>query len=171
MMRLFVALEPSPSFRDALSGLQDRLRDAGVTGRWLEKDNLHLTLAFIGMWPEDVSALLPQVPEPFPVMLSHLGVFPEADVLWAGVEPCAPLDRLAGQVRQALEEAGIPFDRKAFFPHITLARKPRIPADIDLSRIGVQPAAMTVREVCLYRSKHGEKGMVYTVIGRSREAY
>ena len=84
MMRLFIALEPSPVFRNALALLQDRLRAAGVTGRYLEPSNLHLTLAFIGMWPEDVTGLLPPVEQPFSLTLSHLGYFPEADVLWAG---------------------------------------------------------------------------------------
>ena len=89
-MRIFVALEPSPAFRDALSAVQDRLRSAGVTGRYLTPDNLHLTLAFIGEWPAAVTGLLPAVREPFPITLSHLGVFPEARVLWAGTAPSGP---------------------------------------------------------------------------------
>lgn len=167
MMRLFVALEPSPQFREALAALQDRLRFAGVTGRYLEPFNLHLTLAFIGMWPEDVTALLPRVSAPFPIALSCLGVFPAAKVLWAGVEPSRALDRLAGDVRQALTRAGIPFDQKAFNPHITLVRKPFVPENAALSDINVPRAEMTVRGVCLYRSDHGENGPVYRVIGRA----
>ena len=60
MTRLFVALEPSPAFRNALSLLQERLRAEGVTGRWLHPSNLHLTLAFIGAGPEDVTEHLPE---------------------------------------------------------------------------------------------------------------
>ena len=166
MMRLFVALEPSPDFRQALALLQDRLRDAGVTGRYLDPANLHLTLAFIGMWPEDISACLPSVQPSFPMTLSHLGVFPEAKVLWAGVSHSEVLNGLAENVRRGLSDAGIPFDRKEFNPHITLVRKPVIPEGVHLSGIEVPPASMTVREVCLYRSDHTEHGMAYTVIGR-----
>ena len=166
-MRIFVALEPSPAFRDALSAVQDRLRSAGVTGRYLTPDNLHLTLAFIGEWPAAVTGLLPAVREPFPITLSHLGVFPEARVLWAGTAPSQALDELAAQVRNVLKEAGIPFDPKGFYPHITLLRKPAVPAGLDLSGIALPPACMTVREVCLYRSEHTPDGMAYTVIGRS----
>lgn len=167
MMRLFVALEPSPEFREALAALQDRLRIAGVTGRYLDPSNLHLTLAFIGMWPEDVTALLPHVSEPFSIALSRLGVFPEARVLWAGVEPCVALHRLAGDVRQALAKADIPFDQKTFNPHITLVRKPLIPDNAALSDIDVPRAEMTVRGACLYRSDRGDNGPVYRVIGRA----
>lgn len=165
-MRIFVALEPSSAFRETLAALQERLRVAGVDGRYLTPDNLHLTLAFIGMWPEDVTNLLPSVQKPFPVTLSHVGIFPGAKVLWAGIEHCEALDDLARQVRRGLSEAGIPFDRREFNPHITLARKPVVPAHLTLSEIEVPRATMIVEEVCLYRSDHLENGMEYTVIGR-----
>ena len=79
------------------------------------------------------------------------------------------LNSLAGQVRQALTEAEIPFDRQDFNPHITLVRKPAVPEQIMLSEIEVPRATMIVKDVCLYRSDHDEQGMEYTVIGRSRQ--
>ena len=167
-MRIFIALQPAPAFRDALASVQDRLRAAGVTGWYLTPSNLHLTLAFIGMWPEDITRFLPSVQNPFPVTLSHLGIFPKAKVLWAGVEPSQELNSLAGQVRQALAEAEIPFDRQEFNPHITLVRKPIMPENLILSDVHVPQATMMVKEVCLFRSDHGEQGMEYTVIGRSK---
>ena len=167
MMRLFVALQPEPAFRDALAVMQDHLRAAGVAGRYLEPANLHLTLAFIGMWPEEITRLLPSVQKPFLITLSHPGIFREAGVLWAGVEPSEALDDLALQVRNVLSEAGIPFDGKPFCPHITLVRKPVVPENVFLSGITVPRATMAVRDVCLYRSDRGENGMIYTVIGRS----
>ena len=168
-MRLFVGIRPSPEFRDALSLLQDRLRESGVIGRYLDPSNLHMTLAFIGEWPEDVTALLPAVEKPFPITLSHIGVFEEADVLWAGVNPSDALDALAKNVRDHLSDADIPFDQKAFKPHITLMRKPRIPENMNLAKIEIPTAAMMVDDVCLYRSHREESGMVYTVIGSSKE--
>ena len=168
-MRLFIAIEPSPAFRTAVSALQDRLRAAGITGSWLSPSNLHLTLAFIGMCPDDVSVPLPAVPQPFTMTLSHPGVFPKARVLYAGAEPVSALSNLSARVRNTLSDAGIPFDGQGFIPHITLARKPVIPADTDLSGIVIPPTVMTVREVCLYRSEHTDSGMKYTVIARSGE--
>ena len=169
MMRMFIAIQPSPGFRAALEGLQERLQEAGVTGKYREPDGLHLTLAFIGEWPEDVTELLPAVQKPFSITLSHLGVFPEANVLWAGIEPCEELDRLAKQVRHSLADAGVPFDRKNFNPHITLVRKPSVPEKTVLSEIKVPKVSMIVDDVCLYRSDRGKNGMVYTVIGSSSE--
>ena len=56
--------------------------------------------------------------------------------------------------------------RKAFCPHITLGRKPRVPEGVSLSQIAVPPAGMLVSGVCLFRSDRGKQGMEYTVIGR-----
>ena len=168
-MRLFTAIQPSPGFRAALTDLQERLQEAGVTGKYREPDGLHLTLAFIGEWPEDVTELLPAVQKPFSITLSYLGIFPEVNVLWAGIEPCEELDRLAKQVRHSLADAGVPFDRKSFNPHITLARKPFVPEKTVLSEIKVPKVSMIVDDVCLYRSDRGKSGMVYTVIGSSSD--
>ena len=167
-MRLFVAVEPSPGFRAALTDVKEKLQEAGVTGKYREDAGLHLTLAFIGEWPdaEEVLETLPAVKEPFSITLSHPGIFPGANVLWAGVEPSEELDQLASQVRKNLDTAGIPFDRKAFKAHITLARKPVVPDGIVLPEIAVPRVSMIVDEVCLYRSDRGENGMEYTVVGR-----
>ena len=164
-MRLFVGLRPPAEFRSALSLLQSRLQESGVTARYLVPSNLHMTLAFIGEWPENVSDLLPPVARPFTLSLSRIGLFPEAKVIWAGVEPSDALDRLAQQVRERLAAAGIPFDPKPFVPHITLGRKPVIPPDFSPSDIVVPLSAMTVSDVYLYRSAREESGMVYSVIG------
>ena len=164
-MRLFIALRPADTFRSALSELQARLRDAGVAARYHDPSSLHLTLAFIGERPEIPAAILPEVDRPFPLTLSHIGFFPEAKVIWAGTEASDDLNRLAEKVRSNLSEAGIPFDPKPFVPHITLGRKPVVPAGFSLSEVKVPPAEMTVSEVFLYRSDRGENGMVYSVVG------
>lgn len=166
-MRLFVGLKPSDECRKALSDVQESLRGAGIAARYYEPSNLHMTLAFIGEWPENISAILPRVEQPFSVILSKTGVFPKARVLWAGAEHSQALDRLAQRVRENLAEQGIPFDPKPFVPHVTLGRKPFIPEGMDLAGIEIPSVAMPVTDVYLYRSEKGEKGMVYTVIGKA----
>ena len=168
-MRLFIALKPSQEFRNALSDLQAHLLKAGVSARYLDPVNFHLTLAFIGEWPENVSWVLPEVQQPFSLILSDLGFFPEAKVIWAGVKASDELKQLAQQVRDNLKEADIPFDQKPFVPHIILGRKPIFPADFIFSKIVIPPATMTVKKVFLYKSERGENGMLYSVIGNSTQ--
>ena len=168
-MRLFVGLRPSEPFRRGLSELQAQLLDAGIAAKYLDPSNLHMTLAFIGEWPENIAGILPSVEQPFSITLSHIGLFREAKVIWAGVEESEPLNQLADSVRNNLSAAGIPFDPKPFVPHITLGRKPIVPAAFDLSEIVIPSAEMTVSDVFLYRSDRGENGMVYSVIGSASE--
>jgi 2'-5' RNA ligase len=163
-MRLFVGLRPSEAFRSALSELQSGLQDAGIAASYLDPSNFHMTLAFIGEWPENVTDILPSVEQPFSLTLSHIGLFREAKVIWAGVEASEPLNDLAARVRSHLSAAGILFDPKPFVPHITLGRKPVVPAAFDLSDIRIPAAKMTVSDVFLYRSDRGENGMVYSVL-------
>ena len=165
-MRLFVGLEPTPDFRAALAELQIRLQDAGVEGRYLSPSNLHMTLAYIGEWPEDVTEVLPIITKPFSITLSHLGIFAGAKVLWAGIQPSPELNALAANVRERLDDADIPYDRQSFNPHITLIRKPILPREDILTDIQVATVSMIVKEVCLYQSVHEADGMKYTVIGR-----
>lgn len=166
-MRLFIAIEPSPDMIRALTLLQDRLRAAGVTGRYMAPSGLHLTLAYIGEWQEDVSGLLPEIESPVSFTLSRVGVFTGAKVLWAGPEATETLDGLASLVRRGLDRAGVPYDRKPFNPHITLIRKPFIPNDDIPAKIRVPDVSMAVRQVCLYRSDHTDDGAKYTVIART----
>lgn len=166
-MRLFAAVQPSSEFRASLQDVQEQLKAAGVAGRYREPEGLHLTLAFIGEWPGNAAPCMPKIEKPFTITLSGLGIFQEAKVLWAGVKPSEELDRLAEQVRRSLAAAGIPFDRKAFFPHITLARKPVVPEGMVLDGIRVRAVPMIVDTVCLYRSEQGDDGMTYTVIAKS----
>ena len=166
-MRLFVGIQPTEAFLNALCLLQDRLLEAGVSGRYIDRHDPHMTLAFIGEWPENISEILPDVRKPFKIALSHLAVFPGSDVLCARTQPCEALDNTARSVRHSLSDACIPFDRKAFSPHITLVRKPRLPDHADLTGIEMPHVAMTVRTIALYRSDSEKSGMKYTVIGTS----
>ena len=131
-MRLFFALVPSPQLQQTLASLA---RDVArlAHGRPVPAENIHLTLAFIGAWPQ---ARLPMLLElgdridaaPTVVALDTLGGFRRAGVAWIGASaPPAALTGLAGSLGTALASAGIAVDERAFHPHLTLARKCRGP--------------------------------------------
>ena len=162
VMRLFLAICLSPAMKDALVCAQNALYDRGVRGNYTPEENLHLTLAFIGEYP-DAEAVLEALSSvsfsPFALQLEGMGCF--GDLWWAGMEASESLTALAGKLRRALAAAGIPFDRKRFSPHITLLRKARgrVPG------IAVAPASMRVDAVSLMRSDRGKSGMIYTELG------
>ena len=162
-MRLFIAIELEEEMRDALTQVQAYLRRRRVEGNYTKPENLHLTLAFIGEYndPEQVLDVMQRVPlAPFPIRLEGFGCF--GDLYWCGLEGEPALDAYVRRLRRALADAGIPFDRKRFSPHITLIRRARFDR---LPAAEVPEAAMTVERVSLMRSDRGGNGMIYTELG------
>lgn len=161
-MRLFIAINLSEEVKNALRETQSAMFDRGVRGNWSPEENLHLTLAFIGEYPDArpvLDALDAVTFAPFTLTLDGLGCFDDA--WWAGVGESAPLHALARRVRRALAEKGIPFDRESFMPHITLIRR----ASKAPAGIGVPPALMRVEAFSLLRSDRGRGHMIYTELG------
>ena len=136
-MRLFLALDLDDAQRAALAALRGEAPTQIVrAGRWLPLANLHLTLRFLGDWPEqrlgELTASLTEARAAVaPLRLCGLGCFPKrgnARVLWVGVAAEAALGDCHAKVTQALAGLGFsaperPFaPRRSFTPHITLAR-------------------------------------------------
>ena len=165
MPRLFIAINLNDEMKDALMGIQDTMRSYGMHGRETVPENMHLTLAFIGDYddPELVKEIIRGIEvRPFEIRLSGIGAY--GDLWWAGLENSPPLLAVSKRLRRGLADAGVPFDRKKFSPHITLMRR----ADGRLSdaareeMAGLFGAAMTVDHISLMRSDRGRHGMIYT---------
>jgi RNA 2',3'-cyclic 3'-phosphodiesterase len=121
----------------------------------------------------DVDAALSGVHHPrFSIALNGLGGFDrrgEPATLWAGVAPHEPLHALHKKVDQALLRAGVAPDRRAYMPHITIARLPRGSGPLQPlieSSGGVASPPFAVEEYCLYESRLTPEGPVYTVAER-----
>jgi 2'-5' RNA ligase len=125
--RLFFALWPDDATRDALDH----------TGKWLHRywggrrmraETLHLTLAFLGATRTAelpaLRAVLDGLDVPaFSLRLDQVGFWPGNRIAW--LTPGAPpagLATLAGELRAGLQAAGVSFDPRPFFPHVTLLR-------------------------------------------------
>lgn len=162
-MRLFIAINFDKKLRSALTEAQTDMQLYGVRGNFTRPENLHITLAFIGDYPEPdyVLDIMQDIPfTPFPLTLEGLGAF--HGLWWAGIRENKALSTYVKRLRRALAEAEIPFDRKKFSPHITLVRKPTG----ALPGIELATKTMTVDHVSLMRSDRGKNGMIYTEIGR-----
>ena len=164
-MRLFIAINLSEEMKESLMDIQDAMRDCGIYGRETVSENMHLTLAFIGDFddPDYVKRIINSIDiRPFDISLSGVGAF--RDLWWVGIEDSPPLQAVVRKLRRALSNAGIPFDRKRFRPHITIIR--RAEGDLaDISDVGLEShtdVSMTVDHISLMRSDRGKQGMVYT---------
>lgn len=161
---MFVAVQLSEEMRDAICRIQADLLRMGVRGNYTPRENLHLTLAFIGDYndPEQVLEVMTGISfVPFALRLDGMGCF--GDLWWAGLRLSPELQGYVRQLRHALAEAGIPFDRKRFAPHVTVLRR----ASIEFSRlpgISVEGIGMLADHASLMRSDRGKRGMIYTEI-------
>jgi RNA 2',3'-cyclic 3'-phosphodiesterase len=125
MHRLFIAIRPPEEIRDLLIDAMDVSPDF----RWQHDEQLHLTLRFVGEverpLANDLADALGRVrAAPFEARISGVGRFEQRNsgALWAGVEPKPPLATLAAKVERVCLAVGLEPERRAFFPHITLAR-------------------------------------------------
>ena len=164
-MRLFISIQLNEEMKSSLTDLQHLMQRQGVRGNFTRPENLHLTAAFIGDYsdPDYVLDVLDQIDfAPFEIRLDGIGSF--RGLWWAGIGESPELTALVKRVRRALAEAGIPFDRKRFSPHITLVRKPVSPGGSIPAEIAehVLRGSMVVDHVSLMRSDRGKKGMIYT---------
>ncbi len=174
-MRLFVAIDFPEEIREGLTRVCHGLPNA----RWTDKEQLHLTLRFLGEVDReiflDIREALHGVKAP-PVEMSLFGIgrfmrAGSAQILWAGVKSEDDLTGLHKRVDQCVVDAGLPPEKRGFQPHVTIARLGRIdPKRLEeylLEFADYQSHAFSVSDFKLYSSRLYPDGAVHTV----EEAY
>jgi len=170
--RLFVAIRPPQPVRDQLVDAME-----GIDGaRWVDEENLHLTLRFIGEVERpaanDLAAALETITAPpFTLVTEGIGHFEKRNrygsrprTLWARVPRTGLLEELRLKVERACETAGLGRETRRFTPHITLARLPPSCGEIGgwLARFGdLRAGPWEVHEFILYESHLGHTGSFY----------
>ena len=160
-MRLFVAIQLSEEMKTQITGTLHALKKQGVRGNYVPKQNLHLTLAFIGETKEAAAvkeALQTVSVKPFRLALSDMGTF--GDLLWVGMKGNQGLSAAAKDVRAALDAAGIEYDRKKFVPHITIIRK----VNGSWKQQPAPKGDMMVKKISLMKSEVKDGKRVYTEV-------
>jgi len=146
-MRLFLAIPVTGSARAGLETALERWRAVTTKPRWELPGDWHVTLKFIGAWPDTGEARLLAAlnSQPWPHMrlrITGLGAFPSPrrpSILWAGVTPAAPLAAWAARIEAVVAPLGVAPERRPFAPHITLARGPTPGEAAAVLRGGQQP--------------------------------
>ncbi|BDE97049.1 RNA 2',3'-cyclic phosphodiesterase [Raoultibacter timonensis] len=170
-MRVFVALELPQAFASDIAALSRQLKYA-VEGRFLAAETYHLTLAFLGEATEAGIASAIEAActnaAAIPLRSDGLGKFGRASdaTLWLGIAATPDLMRLAETVREELGARGVAYDGKPFKPHITLARRVRIP------RTDLPPLAFPLNDeasaVTLFKSTLARDGATYKPLYTAR---
>jgi 2'-5' RNA ligase len=183
-IRTFIAVELSPAVRAEAVRLVELLRPAGGDARWVELQNMHLTLKFLGDVREEAIADVCRVVTkaavdfpPFDITLSGAGVFPDLRrprTLWIGVtQGQQELVRLQTAVERVLAKRGFLKENRDFFPHLTIGRvRESGPAMGELGQLIQAHASFVaggsmVRDVVVFASHLSSSGPTYEALARA----
>ena len=171
MPRLFTGLDVPEGMADDLSRLQGGLGAA----RWIEPEDFHITLRFIGDVGEraanDIADMLYAVRKrPLEVTLTGLGSFggDKPHTLYIAVKPSQPLIELQSEHERIMRRVGLPPETRKFTPHVTLARlgrnaRARDVADWIALRGLFMSRSFIVPQFALFSAKESVGGGPYLV--------
>lgn len=173
MRRVFFGLEIPAEIKQRL--LQVRAEVAGA--RWQSVEQVHLTVLFLGNLEEEPLLAVRKVARDialaaFELNIAGLGCFgqPHApDYLWAAVQPEAPVVRLHSALKNQVDSLGLHTERRAYRPHLTLARFKRESASVEHLLNEYRQAVFgvfQVNEFVLFETQPSAAGSVYTVLER-----
>ena len=147
-MRLFIAITLPPEVREHLRKVQERIAVVAPKVAFTKPENLHLTLKFLGEVSQDVTEKLIEslariTPEPTSLQADGFDCLPTGGpvrIIAARLGgDVARLAALYGAIDQRCQYLGFDSEKRAFRPHVTIAR----------SRAGLSPTAkMTLAKEC-----------------------
>jgi 2'-5' RNA ligase len=183
-LRTFIALDLGKAIRDRLVTLQESLARAAPDVKWVETENLHVTLLFLGEVDErDVLEVCRAVTyccatlTPFSLSVEGVGCFGNPRrprTIWIGVdEGAAEVKSLHAALEKVLLELGCyRREDRQYTPHITLGRVRQESAGADLAPALAKKAdwnagSVAIQEVLVISSELTPKGPIYSVLSRA----
>jgi len=184
-IRTFVAVDISRAVRDGAAELIDQFRAAGADVKWVEPQNLHVTLKFLGDVDareihEVCRAVQGAVGEaaPFGLEVLGAGAFPNANrprTIWLGIgQGSEEMVSLNARIEPPLEKLGFRREARRYQPHLTIGRVRRGggPTVGELGKLlhefaDFEVGRMTVSEVIVVSSQLDRSGPVYEPLARA----
>jgi 2'-5' RNA ligase len=177
VIRAFIAVDLDDLVIEKICNVVEILKPRITEIRWLRKENLHLTLKFLGNIAESqvepIAAALRHPVElfsPCTISAKGLGVFPDfrrPKILWVGLTG-DQLVQLAAEIESALMPLGFTPENRAFTPHLTIGRwregsRPakNLRQEID-SLNDFEFGACAVRQIVLFQSVLKPEGASYS---------
>lgn len=185
LIRAFIAIDLPDAIKLELEALQAKLAVEPAGGiKWASPSGIHLTLKFLG-WVQpnridDIKAAIADAVTPFAPFklgIGGLGGFPNLrrlEVVWCGLTgDLHHLSELQQSIENLVSPLGFPTEKRAFSPHLTLARlredvdpRARQALGIKLSGTKFDPGLpISVDSVSLMRSTLLPSGAVYDCLG------
>jgi len=173
-MRAFIAVDVNDEVKALVERVEDTLKVNGVRAKWVSKNNIHITLRFIGdMDDRDVKKLneylspsISTLPA-FEFVVGELGTFPSNQILhpriiWLGVkEGKEQLIEIAREVNKTLSKVGYSLERTLDIPHVTVGRVKYVPKSEWWRGVEKREIKVKVTHVKLFSSTLTRSGPIY----------
>ncbi|MFA4647849.1 RNA 2',3'-cyclic phosphodiesterase [Pyrococcus kukulkanii] len=179
-MRAFIAIDVSEEVRDAIVRAQDFIGTKEAKIKFVERENLHITLKFLGEitqeQAEEIKKILAEIAKrhkKHEVRVKGIGVFPNPNyvrVIWAGVENDEGIKAIAQDIERELSKLGFKKD-KEFVAHVTIGRvkfvKDKLGLAMKLKELANEDfGTFRVEAIELKKSTLTPKGPIYETLAR-----
>lgn len=177
-LRIFTAVDLNGELKENIAAFTEKCRTKQTRGvRYVEKENLHITMKFLGEMPEDkvekLAAELSAIELPATeIAASGAGAFPNVffpSVLWVGIKDDGVLERLFLEIEEKASVYGVARETRKFHPHATIARlKGKAESGlVELVKNCRTDFGKTMADYfTLMKSDLTPEGPVYTMIGK-----
>lgn len=181
-IRTFIAVNLNKEIREHLASLQNILNIPETKIKWVEKDNLHLTMKFLGYISLEQTQLIKSELKEIsnrcsPIIIklsSNIGIFPTYKmprIIWVGIkEGTNELKEIYNSIENNLYNKDFPRENKDFSGHITIGRVKFIRDKANfiqiLKRIEVNNLTHEVNSIDLMESKLTPNGPIYNIAAK-----
>ncbi|MCX7714419.1 MAG: RNA 2',3'-cyclic phosphodiesterase [Clostridia bacterium] len=170
-MRLFIAINFDDEIKDQLNDITQNLKTNSEYGNFTRRENLHLTLVFIGE-SQNVSAIKKAMDsvcaQSFEISISALGKFKRTggDIYWLGVKKHQILSDIYKQLHNCLLREGFSLENREYKPHLTLGREVKLKDSFDREYFqkNIKDINVPVSKISLMKSERLDGKLTYTEI-------
>lgn len=176
MVRTFIAIDiDKKDLVDKLVSIQKKLMESSASIKFVEPQNLHVTLYFLDEIPEHAIKIISDIikkciseQKPFEMRLCTVGAFPSTKrprVIWVGITKNAEtITQIANCLKKQLPLHGFRRETREFHPHVTLARVKRYTSDLKHiieSIKDIDLGSLFVNSIKLKKSILTSRGPIY----------
>jgi RNA 2',3'-cyclic 3'-phosphodiesterase len=183
-VRTFIAVLLRTDLKNKISVVQKQFIKAAPEVKWVDEENFHVTLKFLGdvdteRLGEICAALESAVSEEeaFSMQVACAGAFPSLSrprVVWIGLQTGVErLSQIAAKIESELERVGFPKEERRFSAHVTIGRvRPDRPFGalakaIEEAEVG-EIGEARVDSIAVMKSDLCREGPVYSVLKEIR---
>ena len=180
LIRTFIALDTPETVTKVALSLQSSVKVNPKAVRWVRKENIHITLRYIGSTApgevEKINRLLSEIVgqnSDLSLNISGTGCFPKKErprILWLGVDgDVVELKLLVEMINSEMDQLGYPQEERNYSPHISIGRiryPQKVTPDVtDFLSAEYEAISWNIPKIIFYQSELLPSGAIYSILG------